>query len=112
MSKTNYVRLIGHLGQDPKLIDMQSGTKIASFSFATNERYTDSNGNKQENSQWHNIVAFGSVAQLCAGYLKKGSYCMLEGKLQTRQYQDKEGNNRYTTEVVVNDVLFLDKKPD
>jgi single-strand DNA-binding protein len=107
MSKTNHVRLIGNLGGSPKLISTQEGQSVLSFTMATHETYKDQQGNKQSKTDWHNIVAFGKVANLIHDYLKKGSQAMIIGKLQTRQYVDKQQNQRYVTEVIVEEVLFL-----
>lgn len=107
MSKTNHVRLIGNLGGKPKLISTQEGQSVLSFTMATHETYKDQQGNKQSKTDWHNIVAFGKVANLINDYLNKGSQAMIIGKLQTRQYVDKQQNQRYVTEVIVEEVLFL-----
>lgn len=108
MSKVNEVRLIGNAGDAPKLVSAENQTSIMSMSFATHEEFKDKEGNKQKRTDWHNIVAFGKVADLIVKYIKKGSKCLIIGRLQTRQYTDKAGNNRYHTEVVCEEVLFLD----
>jgi single-strand DNA-binding protein len=107
MSKTNSVRLIGHLGQDPKLVSTNAESSVLAFSMATNETYKDAQGNKATRTEWHNIVAFGKVANLLYQYAKKGDHIMLNGRLQTRQYLNKEGKNSYTTEIITEEVLFL-----
>ena len=109
MSKTNHVRLIGHLGQEPKMVSQNNDNIVLSVTLATSTKFKDAQGNKQEKTEWHNIVAFGKIATLINTHLKKGSFVMIEGHLQTRQYQDKEQKNRYSTEIICEEVLFLDK---
>lgn len=111
MSKTNQVQLIGRIGQKPEIITTNTGKIVSSFSMATTENYKNDKGEKVETTDWHNIVAFGKLAQLIEQYLTKGSKLLIHGRLQTRQYQTKEGDNRYRTEIIVEDVLFLDNKP-
>lgn len=106
----NKVMLIGNLGGDPELRYTESNIPVASFSLATNESYKDQNGNLVERTEWHRCVAWRKLAELFGEYLKKGSKVYVEGKLQTRSWDDKEGNKRYTTEIVVNDFMFLDSK--
>lgn len=106
----NKVMLIGHLGGDPELRYTENNIPVVSFSVATNESYKDQNGKLVERTEWHRIVAWRKLAELFGEYLKKGSKVYLEGKLQTRAWEDKEGNKRYTTEIVVNDFTFLDSK--
>jgi single-strand DNA-binding protein len=110
MSKTNSVRLIGHLGQDPKLVSTNAESSVLSFTMATNEVYKDAQGQKATRTEWHNIVAFGRIANLLYQYAKKGDHIMLNGRLQTRQYVNKAGENRYTTEIISEEVLFLGGK--
>lgn len=110
MSKTNSVRLIGHLGQDPKLVSNGEQSSVVSFSLATNETYKDANGNKATRTEWHNIVSFGRVANLIIQYCKRGEFIMLNGRLQTRQYTNKEGQQRYVTEIITEEILFLGGK--
>lgn len=113
MSKTNSVRLIGHLGQDPKLVSNGENSSVVSFSLATNETYKDAQGNKATRTEWHNIVSFGRVANLIIQYCKRGEFIMLNGRLQTRQYTNKEGQQRYVTEIITEEILFLGgKKPE
>jgi single-strand DNA-binding protein len=107
MSKVNDVRLIGNAGNDPKLVSQGDQTTIMSMSFATHEEFKNAQGVKEKRTDWHNVVAFGKVAELFIKYVKKGSQCLIIGRLQTRQYTDKAGNNRYHTEVVCEEVLFL-----
>jgi single-strand DNA-binding protein len=107
MSKSNSVRLIGNVGNDPKLVSQNEAGSILTMSFATHENFKKQDGTKEKKTEWHNIVAFGKVAELMLKYLKKGDKAMLEGRLQTRQYNDKTGNQRYVTEIVIEEVLFL-----
>jgi single-strand DNA-binding protein len=106
----NRVQLIGHLGQDPELKYTGSGAAVVNFSLATNENYKDANGQLVERTEWHRLVAYRKLAELFAEYLKKGSKVFMEGKLQTRSWDDKDGNKRYTTEIIVEDFIFLDSK--
>lgn len=107
----NKVQLIGNLGKDPELSYTPSGVAVAKFSIATGERWKDQEGNMQERTDWHNIVAWRKLAEICGQYLKKGSKVYLEGKLQTRSWDDKNtGVKRYATEVVADDLIMLDSK--
>ncbi|MBR9979068.1 MAG: single-stranded DNA-binding protein [Bacteroidetes bacterium] len=106
----NKAMLIGHLGGDPELRYTESNIPVVSFTVATNESYKDQNGKLVERTEWHRIVAWRKLAEVLGEYLKKGSKVYLEGKLQTRSWEDKEGNKRYTTEIVVSDFTFLDSK--
>ena len=107
----NKVTLIGNLGRDPELSYTASGVAVAKFSIATNERWKDQDGNMQERVEWHNIVAWRKLAEICGQYLKKGSKVYLEGKLQTRSWDDKNsGVKRYTTEIIADDLIMLDQK--
>ena len=99
MSSLNKVMLIGRLGQDPEVRYTQSNTAVATLNLATNERYRDSNGEYQDKTEWHRVVAWGRTAEVCQQYLKKGSMIYVEGPLQTREWEDKQGQKRYTTEV-------------
>ena len=103
----NKVILIGNLGQNPEIRHSASGQAIGNFSVATNESWTDKNGQQQEKTEWHRVVVFGKLAELCGQYLQKGRQAYIEGKLQTRSWQDKENQTRYTTEVVAQTVQFL-----
>ncbi len=104
----NKVILIGNLGQNPEVRYSPSGQAICNLSIATSESWTDkNNGQKQEKTEWHRLVVFGKLAELCGQYLAKGRQIYVEGKLQTRQWQDKEGQTRYTTEVVAQVIQFL-----
>jgi len=107
----NKVTLIGNLGKDPELSYTPSGVAVAKFSVATGEKWKDQEGNLQEHTEWHNIVAWRKLAEICGQYLKKGSKVYLEGKLQTRSWDDKNtGVKRYTTEVIADDLIMLDSK--
>jgi single-strand DNA-binding protein len=107
----NKAILIGNLGKDPELSYTASGVAVAKFSIATNERWKDQDGNLQERTEWHNIVVWRKLAEICGQYLKKGSKVYLEGKLQTRSWDDKNtGVKRYTTEIVADDMIMLDAK--
>jgi single-strand DNA-binding protein len=108
----NKVILIGNLGKDPEVRFTQGGQAVANFNIATSESWKDKNGQQQERTEWHRIVAWGKTAELCGEYLKKGRQVYIEGKLQTREWTDKEGQKRYTTEVVANNVTFLGGRPD
>ncbi|MEA2114140.1 MAG: single-stranded DNA-binding protein [Thermodesulfobacteriota bacterium] len=103
----NKAILIGNLGADPELRYTQSGTPVASFRIATTERWKDKEGNQQEQTEWHNIVAWSRLAEICGEYLNKGSRVYIEGKLQTRKWQDQNGNDRYTTEIVAREMKML-----
>jgi single-strand DNA-binding protein len=103
----NKVILIGRLGQNPEVRHTPSGQSVANFTLATNESWTDKQGQKQERTEWHRVVVWGKLADLCGQYLSKGRQCFIEGKLQTRQWQDKDGQTKYTTEVLASTVQFL-----
>ncbi|HYQ87699.1 MAG: hypothetical protein AUI33_11940 [Ignavibacteria bacterium 13_1_40CM_2_61_4] len=108
----NKATLIGNLGKDPEVSYTASGVAVAKFSVATNERWKDAEGNVQERTEWHNIVAWRKLAEICGQYLKKGSKVYLEGKLQTRSWDDKNtGVKRYSTEIIADDMIMLDGKP-
>ncbi len=106
----NKVILIGNLGKDPELRYTSGGTAVATFSLATNEHWRDADGNPQEKTEWHNIVAWKKLAEICGEYLKKGSKVYLEGRLQYRTYDDKNGVKRYVTEIVMDQMLMLDTR--
>jgi single-strand DNA-binding protein len=105
----NSVRLIGNLGDDPKVRKLDSGKTVANFSIATNEIYRDNSGNKQSETTWHRLVAWGKQAEIVESYVKKGSEIAIEGKLTNRSYEDKNGEKQYVSEVLVNSILLLDK---
>ena len=103
----NKVLLIGNLGADPDMRYTPSGAGVCEMRLATNESWTDKSGQKQERTEWHRIVVWGKRAELCAKYLQKGRQCFVEGRLRTRSWEDRDGNKRYTTEIVATDVQFL-----
>lgn len=107
MASVNKVILVGNLGRDPEMRYMPSGDALASFSIATTDTWKDKNGQKQERTEWHRISMFGKQAEIAGEYLKKGSSVYIEGRLQTRKWQDKEGNERQTTEVVADRMQML-----
>ena len=108
MASVNKVILIGRLGRDPELRYTQGGQAVANFTLATNERFANKSGEPQERTEWHRIVAWGKTGELCAQYLSKGRSVYIEGRLQTRDWEDKEGQKRSTTEIVAQNVTFLD----
>jgi len=105
----NKVQLIGNLGNDPEIVNLESGKTLAKFSIATNESYKNAQGEKVTDTQWHNIVAWGKTAQIVEKYVGKGKEVAIEGKLTTRSWEDKDGIKRYTTEVVCSELLMLGK---
>ncbi len=107
MAGVNKVILVGNLGKDPEVRHLENGASVANFSIATSETYKDKNGNRQEQTEWHNVVLWRGLAQIAEKYLKKGSQIYIEGKLRTRSWQDKDGNTRYTTEVVGDQMTML-----
>ena len=110
MGSLNKVMLIGNLGKDPEIRYTQAGSAVVNFSLATTDRWTDKQGNRQEKTEWHDIVAFDRLADLAQNYLKKGKSIYVEGRLQTRSWEDQQGQKRYRTEVVANVFQFLDSK--
>lgn len=107
MSGVNKVILVGRLGADPEVRYTAGGTAVAKFRIATSENWKDKDGNKQEKTEWHSVVAFGKLGEICGEYLSKGKQVYVEGRLQTRSWEDKEGNKRYTTEVNINNMVML-----
>ncbi|MFO8148419.1 MAG: single-stranded DNA-binding protein [Bacteroidota bacterium] len=105
----NKVQLIGHVGNEPEIMNLESGKKLAKFSIATNESYKNSKGEKITDTQWHNIIAWGKTAELIENYVPKGKEVGIEGKLTSRSYEDKEGQKRYITEIVCNELLLMGK---
>ncbi len=103
----NKVILIGNLGKDPELKHTSGGTAVANFTLATNERFKDKEGNWQDRTEWHTIVLWQRLAEIAAEYLKKGRSVYIEGRLQTRSWEDKQGQKRYTTEIVASDLVLL-----
>ena len=108
----NNVRLIGRLGQDPEIRQLDKGNKVASFSLATGEQYTDKEGNKKDTTEWHNIVAWGNLAERCEKYLKKGKEVAIDGRLTYRNWEDKSGSKHTTAEVVINELMFIGTKQE
>jgi single-strand DNA-binding protein len=106
----NKVILIGRLGKDPETRYMTSGDAVTNCTLATSENWKDKSGEKQEKTEWHNLVFYRRLAEIAGEYLKKGSQIYIEGKLQTRKWQDKEGRDRYNTEIVVNEMTMLGGK--
>ena len=106
----NKVILFGNLGKDPELRYTTSQTPVCSFSLATGERRKDQSGNWVEHTEWHNIITFGKTAENCNNYLKKGRQAFIEGRIQTRKWQDKDGRDRYTTEIIAATVQFIGGK--
>ncbi len=112
MKGVNKVILIGHLGKDPEVRHLDGNNVVANFSLATTESYMGKDGNRVDQTEWHNIVVWKGLAEIADKYLKKGSLIYLEGRIRTRSWDDKEGNKRYTTEIVANNFTMLDKKGD
>jgi single-strand DNA-binding protein len=108
----NKVILVGNLGKDPELRYTASGTAVATFSLATTERYKDRDGGQQEKTEWHNVVAWRQLAEICGKYLHKGKQVYIEGKIQTRSYDDRDGNKRYITEIVADQMQMLGRAGD
>ena len=105
----NKVQLIGNLGNDPEIINLESGKMLAKFTIATNESYKNNKGEKVTDTQWHNIVVWGKTAEIIEKYAAKGKEVAIEGKLTSRSYETKEGEKRYITEIVCNELLLLGK---
>ncbi len=103
----NKVILVGNLGKDPELKHTSSGTAVATMTVATNERFKDKSGEWQDKTEWHNVVLWQRLAEIAAEYLKKGRSVYVEGRLQTRSWEDKQGQKRYTTEIVASDLVLL-----
>ena len=110
MANLNKVTLIGRLGQDPEIRYTQSGNAVANATMATNDYWTDKQGEKQERTEWHSLVFWGKLADLAQSYLKKGSQVYVEGRLQTRDWEDQQGQKHFKTEVVATTIQFLDSR--
>jgi len=108
----NKVILVGNLGRDPELRYTPSGAAVATFTLATTERFKDRDGNRQERTEWHNIVAWRQLAEICGKFLHKGKQIYIEGKIQTRSYDDRDGNKRYITEIVADQMQMLGSRDD
>ncbi len=104
----NKVILVGRLGKDPEIRAFEGNRKVANFTLATNERYTDKSGNKQEITDWHNLAIWGAQAEIAEKFLKKGMLIYIEGRLKSRSWEDKDGVKKYTTEVVVDSFKMLE----
>jgi len=107
MRSLNKVLLIGHLGSDPEVRHTPSGSAVANFRLATNESFNDRSGNRQERTEWHRIVAWAKLADICGQYLRKGNQVYIEGRIQTREWNDQQGQRRFTTEVVATNMIML-----
>src|SRR5436853_181821 len=105
MNTNNRVQLTGNLGRDPEIKTFDGGGKLAKFSLATKEEFTNRNGERSSSTTWHNIAAWGSIAERVEAELRKGSFVSIEGRIHTRNYTDKEGQKKYMTEIVANDVV-------
>ena len=112
MGSVNKVFLIGNLGADPEIRYTQNQTAVANLRIATNERWTTAEGEKQEHTEWHRIVAWGRLAEICSEYLVKGRQVFVEGVLRTKSWEDKEGNQRYTTEIRANNIQMLGRRDE
>ena len=110
MASVNKVILIGNLGADPETRYLPSGDAVTNIRIATTDTWKDKSGEKQEHTEWHRVAFFGKLAEIAGEYLKKGSQVYVEGRLQTRKWQDKEGNDRYTTEIVANEMQMLESR--
>ncbi|HET57002.1 MAG TPA: single-stranded DNA-binding protein [Deltaproteobacteria bacterium] len=106
----NKAILVGRLGADPEIRYTQDGTMVTNLNIATNEQWKDREGEKQQRTEWHRVVAFRKLAEICSKYLSKGSLVYVEGRIQTRSWDDKDGNKRYTTEIVASTMQMLDRK--
>jgi single-strand DNA-binding protein len=106
----NKVILVGRLGKDPEVRYASSGVAVCNFTMATNRTYKDKQGERKDETEWHRVVAFARTAEICGEYLKKGSQIYIEGRMQTRKWQDKDGNDRWTTEVVTDTMRMLDSR--
>lgn len=104
--------LIGNLGKDPEIRSLEGGVKVANFPLATTETYKGKNGEKTEHTEWHNIVLWRGLAEVAEGYLKKGNSVYIEGKIRTRDWTDKDGNKRYTTEIIADNMVMLGGRRD
>ena len=106
----NKAILVGRLGKDPEVRYTPDGAMVTNFNLATDEQWKDKNGEKVQKTEWHRIVTFGKLAEICGNYLVKGKLIFVEGRIQTRSWEDKEGVKRYTTEIVANNMQMLDSK--
>ena len=111
MSSLNKVLLIGRLGKDPEIRYTPEGSPVASFSLATSENWTDKNGTRQERTEWHNIVAWNKLADICKQFLSKGRQVYIEGRIQSREYTDREGVKKRITEIIASQMVMLGSRP-
>ena len=112
MASVNKVIVLGNLGKDPEVRHLPNGDAVCNFSLATTESWKDKDGNKQDKTEWHNVVIFRKLAEIAGEYLKKGRPVYIEGRLQTRKWQDKEGKDRYTTEIVADQMQMLGSRDE
>jgi single-strand DNA-binding protein len=112
MAGVNKAILVGNLGRDPELRQTPNGQSVVNFTLATSETWTDKSGERVERTEWHRIVAWGKTAEMCNQYLSKGRTVYIEGRIQTREWEDKDGNKRYTTEINANTVNFIGPRTD
>ncbi len=112
MAGLNKAMIIGNLGRDPEMRYTPDGTPVATFSVATTETWTGKDGQKESRTEWHRVVAWRGLAEICGEYLKKGKQVYIEGKIQTKEWQDRDGNKRYTTEIVARDMVMLGSPRD
>lgn len=112
MSGVNKAILVGNLGSDPEIRHTPSGTPVANFNIATSENFKNRNGERETRTEWHRIVTFGKLAEICGQYLKKGKQVYIEGRIQTRNWEDQTGNKRYTTEIIANQMVMLGRAGD
>jgi len=106
----NSVQLIGNVGQDVEVVELENGKKLVKFSLATNETYKDAKGEKVTNTEWHSLVAWNKIAEIVEKYVKKGAELAIQGKITYNKYEDKDGNKRSKTEIVVNEIVMLGSK--
>ncbi|RSK49308.1 single-stranded DNA-binding protein [Hymenobacter rigui] len=111
MASVNKVILIGHLGKDPEVRHLEGGNSVANFTMATNEYYKDKQGNRVERTEWHTVAAWRGLAELAEKYLRKGQQVYVEGRIRTRQYQDKDNQTRYVTEIIAEEISLLSNRP-
>jgi len=112
MASLNKVMIIGNLGKDPEIRATTTGQSVATFSLATSEKFKNKNGEKEERTEWHNVVLWGKLAEIAGQYLSKGKTVFIEGRIQTRKWQGKDGNDRYTTEIIGETMQMLGGKGD
>ncbi len=112
MASVNKAIIVGNLGKDPEMRYTQSNTAVTNFTVATTDQWTDREGNKQERTEWHRVVAWGRLGEICGQYLQKGKQVYIEGRLQTREWEDQQGQKRYTTEIVAREMQMLGRAGD